>query len=424
MTISDVRIILILGLLTVAGNSFAQVAEYKVTGFVYDSLGMAPLAYVNISVAGTKRGATTNRDGFFKINIATNQTVLYFSYMGYGVRECSVYESTKMPLTIYMTPEIRKIGEVTVKNSRFRNILEGDSLKVLDYEIWNDRLLVLAQSAGDSLKQRIYLTSLGGYIYSYRNLKDIGKSIKFPEDPSPKKIYLFTDTYGEVQLLAKTRVWQIYLRDNKIFLLYPSKYEDCANNLFPIKCRLNDKLFYQESNEKYNGTFFTVRGTDSIKRVKLISDEFGKIRYLRQRSVAVPLIVYNQQVVLFNFFQNEMEFFNERGRSVKTIPTLFHAKWYYDKQGKKAYDLDETNFTQDIIQDPVANKVYSIWRTVLTGRYTLKEINMETGEVVRDITIPDHPFIDKVLVNDNQVYFMFRDREEQRYKTLYTMRIL
>lgn len=96
--------------------------------------------------------------------------------------------------------------------------------------------------------------------------------------------------------------------------------------LLRVKCRLNDKLFYQESNEKYNGTFFNVRGTDTIKRVKFIYDEFGNTRYFGQRNVVVPLIAYNQQVVLFNFFRNEMEFFNEQGRSVRKIPTMFHTK--------------------------------------------------------------------------------------------------
>ena len=119
-----------------------------------------------------------------------------------------------------------------------------------------------------------------------------------------------------------------------------------------------------------------------------------------------------------------MEFFNDHGRPVKKVPTQFHLKWYYDVHGKKAYDLDDVNFTQEILKDGVTNKVYSVWKTVLTGRYTLKELNMETGEVVREIVIPDHPFIAKVQINDNRVYFMFRDREEQKYKTLYTMNIL
>jgi hypothetical protein len=400
---------------------FSQATGYYATGYVFDSIAKLPLANVNIIISGTDRGGTTNRDGFFKISISTRGAVLYFSYMGYGIREFAVNESVKMPLTIYLTPEIKNIGEVMVYSGKFRNILEGDSLKVLDYEIWNDRLLILARSAHDSLKQRIYLTNLGGYIYSYRNLKDIGKSIRFADEPAPRKVYLFKDSYGEVQLLAKSRVWQVFLRENKIFLLYPSKYEDCMKYLFPIKCRLNEKLFFQESNEKYNGTFFTARGTDSIKRVKLVYDEFGNSRYFRQRNLVVPVIVYNQQVVLFNFIKNEIEFFNEKGRSVRKIPTQFHLKWYYDVQGKKAYDLDVVNFTQDIIQDKVTNKVYSVWKTVLTGRYTLKELNMETGQVVREVQIPDHPFIDKVLVNDNRVYFMFRDRSEQKYKSLYTM---
>jgi hypothetical protein len=405
-------------------SGFSQTGSRTCSGYVYDSVGLTPLVGVYVAVAGSNTGTTTNRDGFFKIKLPSRQAVLFFTYMGYGIRQLQIDETVRMPLNVYMLTEIKNIGEVTVYNDKFRNILEGDSLQVLDYEICNDRLFILAKSANDSLKQRIYLTNLGGYIFSYRNLKDIGKSIKFPDEPLARKIYLFKDSYGEVQLLAKSTVWQIFLKEDKIWLIYPSKYEDCIRYLFPVKCRLKNKLFYQEADDKYNGTFFIVRGTDSIKRVKLIYDEFGKTRYFRQRAVVVPVITYNNQLVIFNFFRNEMEFFNDQGRPVKKVPTQFHLKWYYDVHGKKAYDLDDVNFTQEILKDGVTNKVYSVWKTVLTGRYTLKELNMETGEVVREIVIPDHPFIAKVQINDNRVYFMFRDREEQKYKTLYTMNIL
>ncbi len=411
------------GLSLLAIECFPQVNNFTCSGYVYDSVGMSPLVNVNVSVAGSNSGTTTNREGFFKLKLPARNAVLIFSYMGYGIRQYTVVETTTMPLKVLLVTEVRNIGEVTVFSEKFRNILEGDSLQVLDYEIWNNRLLIMARSAKDSLKQRIYLTNTGGYIYSYRNLHDIGKDIKFPDDPTSKKIYLFKDTYGEIQLLAKTKVWQIFIKDDKIYLIYPSKYEDCYNYLFPIKCRLNEKLFFQKSDLNNNDTYFIVRNTDTIKRVKHIYDEFGNIRYLRQRNVCVPIISYKNQMVLFNFFGNEIEFFNNKGRSVKKIPTLFHTMWYYDNLGKKAYDLDVVNFTQDILVDDITGKVYSVWRTALTGRYTLKELDLETGKIVREIPVPDHPFIDKVRVHNDQVWFMFRDRQEQRYKSLYTMYI-
>ena len=399
----------------------AQEAKLTCSGYVYDSLSLQPLASVNISIAGSTAGTTTNANGFFKIRLPSASAVLIFSYMGFGVRQVSINTHTPMPVRVYLLPELKTIGEVAIFNDRFRNILKGDSLLVLDYEIWDNRLLIMARSAKDSLKQRIYLTSLGGYVFSYRELHDMGKMIKFPDEPRPKMIYLFKDTYGEVQLLAKNRVWQIYLNHDRIYLLYPSKYEDCDQYLFPIKCRLNDKLFFQRSDEKYNSTYFQVRDTDTIKRIKQVYDDFGNIRYLRTRNVCVPMITYKNQVVLFNFFKNEMEFFNEQGRSVKRVPTMFHTMMYYDALGKKAYDLDVINFTQDIVVDAKTEKVYAIWRKPLTGRFMLKELDMDTGMVNREIPVPNHPFIDKVQVYDNQVWFMFRDRQEQRYKSLYTM---
>ncbi|MDD4646529.1 MAG: carboxypeptidase-like regulatory domain-containing protein [Bacteroidales bacterium] len=415
-------ILLCVGLLLVIPG-ISQVTVKNVTGYIYDSAGLAPMPNVNVVLSGDGRSVTSNRSGYFKMAFRGKSNKLLFSYMGYVAKEITVTDTTKMPLRVYLALEIKNIGEVRIVNERFRNILEGDSLRVLDYEIRNNRLLILAQSANDSLKQRIYLTSLGGYIYSYRNLKDVGKEIKFPDEPGKRQVYLFKDSYGEVQLLARTRVWQIFIKDDHIYLLYPNKYETCTKNLFPIKCRLNNKLFFQEADDKSNATYFLVRDSDTIKRVKLITDEYNKVRYLRQRAVKVPLLVYNQQLVLFNFYRNEIEFFNEQARSVKKVPTLFHTRWYYDQMGKKAYDLDAINFTQQIIHDQVTNRVYSVWKTVLTGRYTLKELDINNGILLREIPISDHPFIDKILINDNRVYFMFRDRAEQKFKSLYTMTI-
>ena len=144
----------LIGYCFVAINGFSQVTSLTCSGYVYDSVGMTPLVGVSIAVAGSKTGTITNRDGSFKIKLPSRQAVLFFSYMGYGIRQLTIDETVQMPIKVYMITEIKNIGEVTIFNDKFRNILEGDSLQVLDYEIWNDRLLILARSANDSLKDR------------------------------------------------------------------------------------------------------------------------------------------------------------------------------------------------------------------------------------------------------------------------------
>lgn len=144
-------ILLCVGLLLVIPG-ISQVTVKNVTGYIYDSAGLAPMPNVNVVLSGDGRSVTSNRSGYFKMAFRGKSNKLLFSYMGYVAKEITVTDTTKMPLRVYLALEIKNIGEVRIVNERFRNILEGDSLRVLDYEIRNNRLLILAQSANDSLK--------------------------------------------------------------------------------------------------------------------------------------------------------------------------------------------------------------------------------------------------------------------------------
>lgn len=244
--------------LLIWANCLPQEIGFFASGYVYDSITKNPMVNVNISIAGSTRGVTTNSDGYFEIKIQTRRAVLYLSYMGYGIKEFSIDESSKMPLKIFLSPEVQEIAEVYIYSDAdgVYKLLQGDSLDVLDYELTKDRLLIVANPLKEPERQRIYLATLSGYILSYRDLKDIGKRLDFAEEPSPKTYYLFKDMYGEVQLLTKSKVWQIYVNDDQIFLLYPTSYDICMHNLFPIKCRLNDHLYFQYSDDKENTIYF------------------------------------------------------------------------------------------------------------------------------------------------------------------------
>jgi len=73
-------------LLLVAAMVWAQ--EVEVKGTVTDEAGN-PLPGVNILVKGTQKGTTTDFDGFYKLKVPLNST-LVFSYMGYGTKEIKI----------------------------------------------------------------------------------------------------------------------------------------------------------------------------------------------------------------------------------------------------------------------------------------------------------------------------------------------
>ena len=85
-------------------------AQNMVEGTVTDTTGL-PMGDVSITVKGTMRGTTTNKEGHFSVQ-ATNNATLVFSYIGYATREVNVNgEST---VTVQLSPAYGSTSEVIV----------------------------------------------------------------------------------------------------------------------------------------------------------------------------------------------------------------------------------------------------------------------------------------------------------------------
>lgn len=64
-----------------SSTAFSQI---KITGIVSDTIDVLPGA--NIIIHGTKKGATTNPDGFFELEVNQNDTIS-ISYIGYATKD-------------------------------------------------------------------------------------------------------------------------------------------------------------------------------------------------------------------------------------------------------------------------------------------------------------------------------------------------
>jgi TonB-linked SusC/RagA family outer membrane protein len=82
-----------------------------VTGTVTDESGTG-LPGVNVVVKGSSSGTTTDAEGRFKINVASERAVLVFSSVGYLKQEITVGNQTS--LTIKMKPDDQTLSEVVV----------------------------------------------------------------------------------------------------------------------------------------------------------------------------------------------------------------------------------------------------------------------------------------------------------------------
>jgi len=399
-----------------------QETDFSVTGRVIDNSTQQILSGVNISVAGSRMGTVTNQEGSFNIQLTNMPSVLYFSHIGYAIQVIQIDKNSSKDIVVNLQPETIEFNEITISSERIQKVTRGDSLYVADYEIIGDRMVLIAYPYKRPRLQRLYLANLTGDIISIRDIKHAGKEIQYPEKPFPIRSYFFKDCFNQVHLLTKDRVWQILVRQDEVFCLYPTRYEDFLGYLFPMKVELNGNLFYQVSTRVDNETC-VIHSNSEKSSLKVVHDSIGASRYMFARNVSAPIIRKDSTIAIFDFFDNHIELFDSDGVSKTRIPIRFHLRKVSPFLQKEYYDLDYLNFQQELITDEITGISYAIWRNKRTGRFSLQQIDINTGDIIRVIEIPGYPNISKIHCNDNMVYFMYVTKNSPYYQTIYRMRI-
>lgn len=84
---------------------------HQVSGTVKDDLN-TPLPGVNVVVKGTTTGTTTDADGRYALELADEENILVFSFIGYATQEVAVNNLTTIDITLL--PDLKTLQEVVV----------------------------------------------------------------------------------------------------------------------------------------------------------------------------------------------------------------------------------------------------------------------------------------------------------------------
>jgi len=121
-----------------AGDKALQqiMQSFTVTGTVTDESG-EPLPGVTVLVKGTMTGTATNVDGSYSISVASEETVLVFSFVGYATQEILV--GNQRAINVTLSEDARQIEEVVVigYGTAKRRDLTGATGRVNASEIQN-----------------------------------------------------------------------------------------------------------------------------------------------------------------------------------------------------------------------------------------------------------------------------------------------
>ena len=409
-------------------NGSAMTQSIMLSGKVVDGQSLSVLENVHISLVGKSTGVITDSNGDFSIGVDKLPALLYFSHVGYIIDQLRVVTASNA-INVKLFPERQEIEEVLVSAQRIQKVDIGDTLNVIDYEVTDDGLILLATPYKQRGNRLLLKTAYDGKRKFQIPFGKTGREVKYPEIMAPVQIHFFKDFLGEIHLLTRDTVWEVSSKDDSLTLTYPIDYSQFLEIIFPIKCRIGHSFFYQVSSETENHTFRVGSGMKEPVDIKEVYDKWGNRRYLKPghrkfyKYVSAPVFSMDSSICVFDFFGDNIEFFSEDGVSIKTTPITFQKKrtrvflWRYEQ------DLDQKNFPQKIFQDAINNRFYALYRYRVSGKQFLKEIDMDSGKIIQSISIPDFTNVRKVRIHNNTVYFLYDVKLYPYYTNLYKMKI-
>lgn len=414
------RLFLLLPLIISIISPFACIAQnnYIITGTVKDIETGSPIYNASIKIKETKNGTTSNEKGYFFLKVTKLPSILEISHVAYKKSTHHCKNGNSLKIEILLQKQLDSLPTVNISAHKIVNLVEKKFFDVVDYEFYNENILLLAYSYKDIVNPwLIMINNKGDTLY------------RFPVNNDGK---LYRDCLGNIHLVTKEFAYQIFIDNKSLHLLYPLNPDTFYKILDPCVTEINNKYFIKQwSLHNQVLSYSMVNAADTSKKtVKVISDDKA-LRMLADRNrfysmgttvpteadnrfeemcffdpIFAPMLRIKDKIVIFNFINSKIEIYNDKGEPLKETPISFH----------KTKDWKE-----EIISDENTGKVYAIFKG--KGITKIREINLETGTPSNTIAIPDFKYIENIKIRNGNAYFLYRINSPLELMKLYKMSI-
>ena len=401
--------LILLFLMTVFAT--AQSTKTLIFGYVKDASTDLPVQNVDVYIDGNEKvGTTTNKDGYYELQIAKIPSEIVFSHVAYEPQQRKIEQSGNQKIDVEIITKYHLLGAAEITASA-KKIINDKTLYVLDYEIFGDDLMLIAYHQGQ--KPELYLMTISGDTLARKKINE-----------TPEKLH--KDCFGNIHLITEKHAYQIFYENKTLSLIYKVSVKEFNENVEPIITELNSKLFYKEYFVNNQVIIYYYKQKDSTdKKLSVIADE-KSLRMLSDRErfmsmgkayteadlrfeelffydpIFSPLFKKGDSLIIFNFIDSKIEFYNSQCNLIKDVTIDFHK---------------EKNWKEDIIMDSKTGAFYSLFRK--NGIARLREINIDSGMICRTFTIPNFIFVDKIRVHSNKIFFLDYDLKNNDLQMLY-----
>lgn len=437
-------------------NSYGQQAEIEIRGSVVDITTNAPLVNVNIKLKDKNLGAITNDLGQFYLISNKLPVTLVFSYVGYGNQEYSIEFEPLQPISIKLIPKTELLKGVVITTEKIDTVYRDKHFSVMDYELLTDGILLL-----------IYRYTLNRSELLFKNYE--GNNIASVNTLPGKPLRLFKDCLNNVHVLTKNKSYQLYFEKQKIILYPPTEIESLISIMQYCELLNNGKLYYHETGyldliniyysidttNKKRINFHTVIDQDKLdflaynpENLSLLNASFtpslsdlkglstdgvllDQIRNLEVElrfnqmayfpAIYAPMLQLGDSIIIFNHPNSTIDFFNKQDSLISSVPINYHVSANESFQGIISSVTRNDKWQEEVYIDEHTQKAYTSFLN-LNGTKTIKQIDLQSGNLIRSIKIP-FPYVEKIQIRNGFMYYIYKGWGESQKKKLFRQKL-
>lgn len=442
--------------------SFPLIAQnesqvFTLEALVCDSVGTA-IKDVAVYDAENNLRSVTNQDGMARIATRLGET-LYFSHLSFMTQAVQIKkkvliedEKGHYSMLVVMQRKTNPLQEVTITENAPHLAYANKMVWVIDYKVQHDGIYMVAGNSEESVLMHLGfeqdtisrkpIPSKYQELYrdAFGNLHLIGpdstyqiycdgerlhlmhgcKKELFRQKLEPVKILtdsiMVLQNYYNMQqqlayLMVNRNTKQTILlanlegaasemarnaqrdaeRDRKIDRMQEEFREygslESAADKSVARSRQKSEMTYQPKDDEVE------------ERKRLMSNLYNRILF---KPIYCPALYIRDSIYVFDFQNDELLKFDNRGHQMATCDIGFHRTGYFKDV------LINDPWDNKLIVDEATGQCYAQFSS--DGIVTLKEIDLNDGKVKREIPLTDHTFPQNIQVYDGHVYYLYLDK--------------
>jgi len=436
-------------------------------GIVQDEITRNPIPNVNIRVNGTTEGCFSGVDGKFTLNLDKTPCSLTITCVGYEAVYYDLRKVPARPLDLVMRKTTQLLKEVDISSKALKVVFSDRNYSVLDYEIMDDRLLLIIFRYQLKRSEVVLLTLSGD-------------TLSIVPVPEQKPKCLFRDFLGNVHFVStKGNAFQCYYNEmnRQLGFMAETTYDSLKLMVRPFLFVSGDRLYFRELSPDGFGARIGYIDQDHNKRyIRLFSGEsarqnfYGEIRYNTKWNyqltqsvnqlkssifephnagrgvldhsgmkklpfsdgfdinglkrfyygrINLPVVKLEaNNIAVINFPEDVIEWIGRDDKIFRRVPISFHkdrASTILADLAKTLISSDEWKWGEQVYADDYYRAVYTSFKK--NGIVQVRKINMNTGRLTNVFDLP-YPFPEKIRIYKGDAYFLNKDNGEPEKKML------